>query len=151
MVFYKEKTLDKMSDKEWEDLCDRCGRCCLIKLEDEDTGEFIYSDVRCVLLCGKSGQCKDYEGRKSLVPDCLKLSKENIKEIEWLPSTCAYVKIAKGEDLAWWHPLVAGNDSAIKDAGVSISARETVCSSDMDVDKFLSHIVKWPNLDPKDE
>ncbi len=140
-----------MTKEEWELLCDQCGRCCLIKLEDEDTGEFLYSDVRCVLLCEKSSQCKDYDRRKEIVPDCIKLTPQNIGEIKWIPNTCAYLKLAKGKDLSYWHPLVAGDTQKMKDAGVSISQRYTLSSSDITDEEYIEHIVEWPNLEPEEE
>ncbi len=139
-----------MTKEEWESLCDQCGRCCLIKLEDEDTGEFLYSDVRCVLLCENSSKCKDYKRRKEIVPDCIKLTPQNIGEIKWIPNTCAYLKLAKGQELSYWHPLVAGDTHKMKKAGVFISQRHTLSSNEITDEEYIEHIVEWPNLEPKE-
>ena len=109
MAFWEEKTLDQMTETEWEALCDGCGRCCLLKLEDEDTGILITSDVRCQLLDGDTCGCTDYPNRQAKVPDCIKLTLQNVTEIPWIPKTCAYRRISEGKGLAWWHPLVSGD------------------------------------------
>ena len=88
--FWKTKTLDEMSDAEWESLCDGCARCCLEKLEDEDTGKIYFTHVACRLLDHKTARCTDYRHRKAFVPDCLRLTPKIIKDVPWLPSTCAY-------------------------------------------------------------
>src|SRR5690606_40847633 len=103
MAFWEEKNLYEMTAAEWEALCDGCGRCCLIKLEDEDSGALITSDVRCKLLDGDSCTCTDYPNRQQKVPDCIKLTPENVGEIPWMPVTCAYRRLAEGKGLAWWH------------------------------------------------
>lgn len=100
MAFWDEKTLEEMTPVEWEALCDGCGRCCLMKLEDEDSGDIYVSDVRCQLLDGESCKCSDYPNRLKVVPDCIKLTPENVRTIEWIPKTCAYRRIAEGKGLA---------------------------------------------------
>ena len=109
MPFWEDKRLDEMSYEEWEALCDGCGRCCLLKLEDEDTGEIMTSDVRCRLLDGTTCRCTDYPNRKRKVSDCIKLDIDNVRAISWIPTTCAYRRLAEGKGLAWWHPLVSGD------------------------------------------
>ncbi|MHB1110980.1 MAG: YcgN family cysteine cluster protein, partial [Devosia sp.] len=113
MAFWDEKTLEEMSPEEWEALCDGCGRCCLMKLEDEDTGEIYTSDVHCRLLDGESCNCTDYPNRLAEVPDCIKLSPQNVRTISWIPRTCAYKRIADGKGLAWWHPLISGDPETV--------------------------------------
>ena len=88
--FWKTKTLTDMSRDEWESLCDGCGRCCLNKLEDEDTGKFLYTRAACKLLDVKTCRCTDYPNRAARVPDCVTLTPENVGELGWLPQTCAY-------------------------------------------------------------
>lgn len=104
---------------EWEALCDGCGRCCLHKLEDDDTGEFYLTNVACKLLDGHSGQCTDYKRRKKLVDDCVQLERGRIDNLGWLPSTCAYRLRASGEPLKDWHYLVSGSRETVHEAGQS--------------------------------
>ena len=149
MVFWEQKTLAEMNEEEWESLCDGCGRCCLIKLEDEDTGEIYHSDVRCKLLDTNSCQCVDYKNRKNKVPDCIKLTTQNVREISWIPTSCAYRRLAEGRGLAWWHPLVSGNPETVVRAGISVRGR-TVNEPDVDPADWASHAVDWPGWEPKD-
>lgn len=118
--FWKEKSLAEMTAEEWESLCDGCGRCCLIKLEDEDTEELAFTRVACELLDIGACRCTDYEHRHERIPDCVQLTVSAVDELDWLPGTCAYRLVANGEDLAWWHPLVSKNPSTIHEAGISI-------------------------------
>jgi uncharacterized cysteine cluster protein YcgN (CxxCxxCC family) len=150
MPFWDEKTLDEMTDTEWEALCDGCGRCCLIKLEDEDTGEIITSDVRCKLLDGDQCTCTDYPNRKAKVPDCIKLTPENVLEIKWMPKTCAYRRLAEGRGLAWWHPLISGTMQTVEDVGVSVRGR-TFDETEIAPDQWEHHAVDWPEYEPPDE
>src|ERR1700722_4238883 len=97
--FWKRKTLAEMTLAEWESLCDGCGRCCLSKLEDEDTGEIYYTDVTCRLLDPQACRCKDYPNRSETVEDCVRLAPDNVATIKWLPPSCAYRLVAHGRDL----------------------------------------------------
>jgi uncharacterized cysteine cluster protein YcgN (CxxCxxCC family) len=119
-AFWREKTLADMSPDEWEALCDGCGKCCMLKLEDEDTGEIHTTDVACKLLDRRSCACKDYANRFVRVPDCVQLTPELAGELSWLPRTCAYRLVAEGRDLPAWHPLVSGDPDTVHDAGVSV-------------------------------
>jgi hypothetical protein len=148
MPFWEDKRLEEMSPEEWEALCDGCGRCCLIKLEDEDTGEIMTSDVRCRLLDGQTCRCSDYPNRKSKVPDCIKLDLGNVTTIGWIPTTCAYRRLAEGRGLAWWHPLVSGDPQTVIDAGISVSGR-TVAEGDVPENEWEDHIATWPDWDPE--
>ena len=114
-----------MNENEWESLCDKCGKCCVIKLEDFDTQEVHYTNVSCKLLCEKSASCKDYENRKSIVPDCIILSPDNLKDLKWMPETCAYKLLNEGKNLPYWHPLLSGNDKDIVNSGNSVKNRVT--------------------------
>lgn len=147
MAFWEEKTLSEMSEAEWEALCDGCARCCLIKLEDEDTGEIMTSDVHCRLLDGTSCRCTDYSNRKSKVPDCIKLTARNVTEIGWIPKTCAYRRLAEGRGLAWWHPLVSGDPETVVRAGIAVCGR-TVSETDVKPSEWEDHIADWPDIDP---
>ena len=123
--FWETKNLIDMNENEWESLCDKCGKCCVIKLEDFDTQQVHYTNVSCKLLCEKSASCKDYENRKSIVPDCIILSPDNLKDLKWMPETCAYKLLNEGKNLPYWHPLLSGNDKEIVNSGNSVKNRVT--------------------------
>lgn len=149
VAFWDEKSLDQMTQFEWESLCDGCGRCCLIKLEDEDSGKVFNSDVRCKLLDTDTCQCTNYSNRKALVPDCIKLTPKNVGTISWIPVTCAYRRLAEGRGLAWWHPLISGDKESVVRAGISVRGR-TVAESEVAVNEWESHAVDWPDFEPND-
>ena len=119
-MFWKTKSLKDMTPSEWESLCDRCGKCCVVKLEDFDTQEIYYTNVSCKLLCEKTALCKDYLNRKALVPDCKILSPKNLKNLKWMPETCAYKILDQGGQLPKWHPLVCENNEEIVKSGNSV-------------------------------
>ena len=139
--FWRRKSLDEMSTAEWESLCDGCARCCLIKLEDEDTGKLDYTDVACRLLDHRTCRCSDYSNRRSRVPDCVNLTPAAVRNLRWLPDSCAYRLIAEGEDLAWWHPLVSGDPTTVHEAGISVRGRIVAEESGIDPE---DRIVDWP-------
>ena len=87
--FWKTKKLPEMTSEEWESLCDGCAKCCLVKLEDEDTGQLYFTSLHCKLLDGRTCQCKDYPNRKTYVPVCVKLTPEIVATVDWLPESCA--------------------------------------------------------------
>ena len=117
--FWEDKPLDKLSRSEWESLCDGCGKCCLHKLEDEETGEVFPTNVACRLLDRRTSCCKDYANRRTYVPDCVRLSPRKLQELEWLPSTCAYRLLADGNPLPEWHYLISGSRETVHEAGMS--------------------------------
>lgn len=121
--FWKYKSLEQLSREEWEALCDGCGRCCLHKLEDTDSGELIYTNIVCHLFDNDSCRCSQYATRNTRVPDCLVLNAELVRTIDWLPDTCAYRLLREGEDLPWWHPLVSGSAVSVIEAGISVKDR----------------------------
>lgn len=147
--FWKTKSLDAMSVEEWESLCDGCGRCCLVKLEDEDTGEIAYTDVGCKLLDGDTCRCRDYPGRQAQVPECVKLTPRAVDSLSWLPPTCAYLLVGEGRDLPWWHPLVSGSPETVHEAGVSVRGRVFANEDDVGLLDLLERIAKWPTRWPK--
>src|SRR5258708_29637539 len=119
--FWRRKSLTQMTDSEWESLCDGCGRCCLVKLEDaDDSSHTFFTDVGCRLLDGATCRCRDYPNRTAKVNDCVRLTPRNINRIVWLPPTCGYRLLADGRDLYWWHPLVSRDPDTEHQAGVYV-------------------------------
>jgi uncharacterized protein len=147
--FWRGRLLTDFSKSEWESLCDGCGRCCLVKLEDEDTGEIYFTDVGCRLLDASKARCADYGHRSRRVKDCLRLDAENAGALKWLPPTCAYRLIARGDDLPDWHPLVSGRRESVAEAGISILGRVSALESELSLDEIVDHIVAWPGKVPK--
>lgn len=141
--YWRRKTLEEMTNAEWEALCDGCARCCLNKLEDWDTGEVVWTNVACQLLDGESCRCRDYPTRTDVVPDCIQLTPEEVRSLSWLPETCAYRLVRDGEDLYWWHPLVSGDPDTVHQAGVSVRGR-TVPEAVIEIEDYESHVVAWP-------
>ena len=139
--FWREKPLKEMSRGEWEALCDGCGKCCLHKLQYEDTGELFYTNIACRLLDLNSCRCSDYPERQRHVPDCVALRADKVLELNWLPSTCAYRLLANGRDLPWWHPLVSGDHDTVHSAGQSVRGRAIAERKAQILDH---HIVTWP-------
>lgn len=146
LPFWKTKTLAEMSDAEWESLCDGCGRCCLHKLRDEDTDALSFTNVACRLLDLHSCACRDYPGRQRRVPDCVRLTPQSVAEIDWLPPSCAYRRIAEGRGLAWWHPLVSGDPATVHEAGISVRGRAI---DERRAGPLEHHIVDWPGRMPR--
>jgi uncharacterized cysteine cluster protein YcgN (CxxCxxCC family) len=118
--FWRTKSLKEMTPAEWESLCDGCGRCCLVKLEDEDTGHCYLTRLACSLLDIGSCRCSDYANRRTRMADCVSIDPGTVRTLGWLPATCAYRLVDEGRDLYWWHPLVSGSPETVHEAGVSV-------------------------------
>jgi uncharacterized cysteine cluster protein YcgN (CxxCxxCC family) len=153
-AFWRTKTLAEMTAEEWESLCDGCGRCCLVKLEEDlepepENPRIFFTDVGCRLLDAGACRCRDYENRSAQVHDCVRLTPETVAEIGWLPPTCAYRLVAEGKDLAWWHPLVSGDAETVHAAGVSVRGRVTALEDAVPAEALEDRIVGWPLRWPK--
>ena len=144
--FWKTKTLDEMTQAEWESLCDGCGRCCLHKLRDEETDELSFTNVSCRLLNTENCQCSDYGNRFAKVPDCVQLTPTILREIDWLPPSCAYRLLEEGRDLPKWHPLVSGDPQTVISSGASAAGRVV---NERDAGPLEHHVVDWPGMMPR--
>lgn len=140
--FWERLTLAEMNAEQWESLCDGCARCCLIKLEDEDTAEVVYTGVTCELLDLDQCRCTRYPERHELVPDCVQLGPEQAASFHWLPTTCAYRRLAEGRGLADWHPLVTGDPDSVHRAGVSVRGR-AISEAHVHPDGLDEHVIRW--------
>lgn len=136
-----EKPVEALTRDEWEALCDGCGKCCLHKVEDEDTGRIYPTNVACKLLDLESCRCADYRHRRMHVPDCIRLTKRSIDDYPWLPASCAYVLRANGQPLPEWHYLVCGDRDAVHRAGISVKGRAL---SELHAGSLENHIVEQP-------
>ena len=140
--FWQHTPLDKMTLTQWESLCDGCGKCCVLKLEDIDTNNIYYTDVGCKLLDCETARCRDYGNRKDRVPDCIVLSMGNLPQLRWMPDSCAYRLLYEGKSLPDWHPLVSGNPTSPVIAGQSVAGR-IFPEAAIDEDDLPEHITNW--------
>lgn len=147
LPFWKRKTLSEMTRREWESLCDGCAKCCLVKMEDEDTGETLFTNLHCRLLDAKTCLCSDYANRKKHVPECLKLTPAKVPKYSWLPKSCAYRLLEEGKDLPDWHHLVCGDREEVHRRGVS-GRGCTIDESRVSDDDWIEHIVDWADRPP---
>lgn len=138
--FWKTIPLDRMTQAQWESLCDGCAQCCLQKIEDEDTREIYYTNIACDLLDAENCRCTHYAERSQRVPTCVTLTPEHLKDPYWLPPTCAYRLLAEGKPLPDWHPLVSGDPDSVELSGHSVRGR-TVPESEADDWEF--HLIDW--------
>jgi uncharacterized cysteine cluster protein YcgN (CxxCxxCC family) len=140
-VFWQRKTLEQMTAKEWESLCDGCALCCLQKVEDDDTLEVFYTSVVCHLLDKSNCYCTEYQNRSRLVPNCVKLRPQDVEAFHWLPPTCSYKLIHEGEDLPDWHPLVTGQQDSVIKAHASVLSVYEVTDKDIDGDQLIDYVL----------
>ena len=141
--FWTSKSLQEMSRDEWESLCDGCGKCCCLRLEDEDTQQIYITDVACHLFDPHNCRCTDYQNRSKKVPDCVTLKPDNVAQLHWMPQSCAYRLVAEGKDLPDYHHLKSGSRGTIHEAGMSVQdavTSEAVISED----ELITRIVIWP-------
>jgi len=136
-----EKPLSELDAGEWEALCDGCGRCCLHKLEDEETGAIFPTNVACALLDRRNGQCTDYTHRKKRVFDCVVLDRAKLGTLDWLPQSCAYRLRSEGKPLQPWHYLISGSRETVHEAGQSTRGWTV---SENDVEELEDHLVDRP-------
>ena len=142
--FWKHKPLKSLTSEEWEALCDGCGKCCLNKLEDEDTGEVVLTRIACRLLDDQSCKCGQYPIRHQFIPDCIVLKPSNIDEnAYWMPKTCAYRLLWSGQPLFDWHPLISGNPETVHTANISVRGM-TLSEFDINEEDWEDHIIEEP-------
>jgi uncharacterized cysteine cluster protein YcgN (CxxCxxCC family) len=142
--FWKHKPLKSLTSEEWEALCDGCGKCCLNKLEDEDTGEVALTRIACRLLDDQSCKCGQYPIRHQFIPDCIVLKPSNIDEnAYWMPKTCAYRLLWSGQPLFDWHPLISGNPETVHTANISVRCM-TLSEFDINEEDWEDHIIEEP-------
>jgi len=146
--FWKQKTLEELDPVEWESLCDGCGRCCLVKLEDEESEAVHFTDIACKLFDSSTCQCSQYAQRHKKVHDCIRLTPAKVRALSWLPPSCAYRLVAEGRDLPWWHPLVSGSPASVHEAGVSVRGRVSLMENQAESEDYPRHIVAWPGKRP---
>ena len=140
--FWQTKTLKQMTQQEWESLCDGCGKCCLVKLEDYDTAEIYHTNIACKLLDINSCRCSDYTGRQQLVDDCVRLDSQNIQSIQWLPDSCSYKLIDQGKPLPDWHHLLTGSRHTVHQVGASVK-QFAVSELEVKQSDIEEHIIQW--------
>ena len=138
--FWQTKSLNQLSTDEWEALCDGCAKCCLHRVEDEDTHEIYFTNVHCRLLDTGTGRCTDYPNRSTRVPDCVTITLKELEDPYWLPKTCAYRLLAENKPLPDWHPLITGDPNSVLQAGQRVCDR-TICEDD--ADGLENHLIDW--------
>ena len=149
--FWRRYPLEDLTRAEWEALCDGCAKCCLIKLEDEDTGEVAYTSVACRLLDLGTCRCGNYPLRRQLVRGCVVLGRDNLEEVlAWMPRSCAYRRVNEGRGLADWHPLVSGDPESVHAAGVSIRG-QTISEETLEDPEEAIQYAAWDLLEERGE
>ena len=140
--FWQTVKLADMTAAQWEAVCDGCAKCCLVKLQDDGSGEIVFTDIVCNLLDQQSCRCTHYKERTKLVPECVKLTKDNLDKIDFMPPSCAYRLLHEGKDLPQWHPLVSGRADSVVEAGMSVKGR-VIAEMAFDGDSE-DRVVDWP-------
>ena len=107
-AFWVNKSLEEMTQDEWEQVCDGCGLCCLVRVQDEDSGVIFDTNVVCTHYDCDKQQCSSYSDRTSIDGGCVQLTPALVREFDWLPDSCAYRTLMRGENLPSTHPLVSG-------------------------------------------
>ena len=141
--FWEAIPLEKLDRGQWEALCDGCGKCCLHKLEDDETGALYPTNVACRLLDRRTARCSDYRHRHAFVPDCVRLTPAKLMEIDWLPPTCAYLLRSEGKPLPEWHHLITGDRDSIHRAGMSVKGWTI---SEIDAGELEHHLIDRDDL-----
>ena len=141
-AFWRTKKLDEMSAEEWESLCDGCARCCLQKLENDDTGEVFYTQVVCHLLDQSQCRCTDYPNRVEKAPGCVTLTPDRVRDVHWLPDTCAYRLGSEGKMLPQWHPLLSGSRVSVHQSGISVRGK-VIPDTAVEQENWEEHIIEW--------
>jgi uncharacterized cysteine cluster protein YcgN (CxxCxxCC family) len=145
--YWRRKPLEQLSFEEWEALCDGCGRCCLLKLEDADDGSVVYTDVACRLFDDETCRCASYAHRAMLVPGCVRLTPESVRDtVRWMPTTCAYRLLAEGRDLPAWHPLISGDPETVHRAGISVRGM-TAPEYEVAEEEYEDHVIDHVSCD----
>jgi len=142
--FWQNKTLDEMTSKEWESVCDGCGQCCVMQLENEETNQLFFTDVACRLFDDQTCQCTSYKDRQTHVPTCMVMNPENVRECaEFAPPTCAYKLLVEGQDLYDWHPLVSKDADSVHNAGISVR-NKVVSEEEVDLNNLEERVIDFP-------
>jgi len=145
--FWETKSLEEMTPSEWESLCDGCGKCCLHKIDDFNNGEILYTRVACQFLDLKTCRCRHYSRRSELISDCVDLTPEMVRQLQWLPESCAYRCLFEGRGLAWWHPLISGKPDTVRKAGKSI-CDWAVPEKYVHLSELEAYVINWKDLEP---
>jgi len=140
--FWERKTLEELTDTEWESLCDGCGQCCLHKLVNEESTDVFYTRVACALLNTETARCSHYPERFSKVKDCLDVRGMTVSELAWMPKTCAYRLVHERQPLPCWHPLVTGDAASTAATGITVSGW-AVSEKNVDMNNLEAEIIEW--------
>ena len=143
--FWRHKSLEEMTQTEWESLCDGCGRCCLVKLQDDETDEVFFTRLSCELLDVEACRCEHYDDRFRRVPGCLNVRDMREEEYTWLPESCAYRRLSERKPLADWHPLLSGNDARVHEMNVSVR-QWALSEASVDEVDWQDYIIDLPKV-----